>query len=134
MNRKKHPPNVPIFTFFFLKFTLSFYFNPFTISLGKIRRVQHCAIYIYIHNSTNYYTILILLLHIITYDLLHVSTLIRHLQGALRAWLKLHILLINNKFNFSQAQMTPCRWRINVETCRSKSYAIIYNKIINIVW
>ena len=35
-------------------------------------------------NSTNYCTILILLLHIITYDLLlHVSTLIRHLQGAL---------------------------------------------------
>ena len=32
---------------------------------------------------------------LITYDLLlHVSTLIRHLQGALRAWLKLHTLLL----------------------------------------
>ena len=36
-----------------------------------------------IYNSNNYCTILILLLHIITYDLLlHVSTLIRHFQGA----------------------------------------------------
>ena len=42
-----------------------------------------------IYNSARYCTILI------TYDLLlHVSTLIRHLQGALHAWLKLHILLI----------------------------------------
>jgi hypothetical protein len=39
-----------------------------------------------IYNSTNHCTVLTLLLHIITYDLLlHVSTLIRHLQGALRA-------------------------------------------------
>ena len=37
---------------------------------------------------------------LITYDfLLHVSTLIRHLQGALCAWLKLHILLILIKCN-----------------------------------
>ena len=41
-----------------------------------------------------------ILLHIITCDLvLHVSTLIRHLQWALCAWLKLHILLILIKWN-----------------------------------
>ena len=51
----------------------------------------------FIYNSTNYCTTLLL---IITYDLLlHVSTLICHLQGALRAWLKLHRLLILIKWN-----------------------------------
>ena len=36
-----------------------------------------------------------ILLHIIPYDLLlHVSTLLRHHQGAIFAWLKLHIMLI----------------------------------------
>ena len=40
-------------------------------------------------------TILIIWLHMITYDLLlHVSTLIRHLQGTLHSWIKLHRLLI----------------------------------------
>ena len=54
----------------------------------------------FIYNSTNYCTILIFELHIITYDLfLHVSTLIRHHQGTLRAWLKLRILLILIKWN-----------------------------------
>ena len=54
----------------------------------------------FIYNSTNYCTILILLLHIITYDLLlHVSTLIRLLQGAFCVWLKLHRLLILIKCN-----------------------------------
>ena len=48
-----------------------------------------------IYNSTNDCTILIFLLRIVTYDLLlHVSALIRRLQGAICAWLKLHILLI----------------------------------------
>ena len=53
-----------------------------------------------IFNSTNDCTILILLLHIITHDLLpHVSTLMRHLQGAFCVWLKLHILFILIKCN-----------------------------------
>ena len=51
------------------------------------------CLFIFINNSTNYCTILILQLHTITYDLLlQVSTLIRHLQVALYAWLKLHTL------------------------------------------
>ena len=50
-----------------------------------------------IYNSTNDCTILLLL---ITYNfLLHVSTLILHLQGASCAWLKLHRLLILIKLN-----------------------------------
>jgi hypothetical protein len=46
----------------------------------------------YLYNSTNHYTILILL---ITYDLLlHVSTLICQRQGASSAWLKLYVYII----------------------------------------
>ena len=54
-----------------------------------------------IYNSINHCTILILQLHIITYDLLlHVSTLIHHLQGAFCDWLKLHILLFLIKLKY----------------------------------
>ena len=82
---------------------------------------QYSAFLLFIY-STNYCTILILLLHIVTYDLLlHVSTLIRHLQRAFCVWLKLCNL------NFNQAQKASWIWRINVETCRSKSYEILCN-------
>ena len=51
------------------------------ITLKKLTTIPSIFI---IYNSTKYCTILILQLHIITYDLLlHVSTLMRHLQGAL---------------------------------------------------
>ena len=59
-----------------------------------------------IYNSTNYCTVLILLINIITYDLLlHVSTLIRHLQGASCAWLKLRRLLILINWNCQNNKM-----------------------------
>ena len=48
-----------------------------------------------IYNWTNCCTILILELHIITYDLLlHISTLMCHLLWAFPAWIKLYTLLI----------------------------------------
>ena len=61
----------------------------------KISRHQYCAYLLFIIDQQ---------LHsinsLITYDLLlHVSTLICHLQGALCAWLKLHRLLILIKCN-----------------------------------
>ena len=61
---------------------------------------QYRAFLLFTYNSTNDCTISILLLHIVTYDsLLHVSTLIRHLQRTFWAWLKLHRLLILIKCN-----------------------------------
>ena len=44
-----------------------------------------------------------------------------------------YFYLDTSTVHFSQAQRAPWRWRINVETCSSKSYVIIYNKSINIV-
>ena len=83
------------------EFLLFFILKKWFIVINKDMVILTPVPYIFIiYNSTNYCTILILLLHIITYDLLlHVSMLIRHLQGALCAWLKLHLLLILIKWN-----------------------------------